>query len=125
LQHGRQVTVQVIRRTANRLAAGPLCGDAPAATIAFTTATALATQAATEASTFTLAPNPARDRATLTLAAPLPQPTAMQVLDALGRPVRQQALPARATTAVLDLTGLPAGLYLVRGGGATGRLVVE
>lgn len=34
-------------------------------------------------------------------------------------------LPAHATAAPLDLRGLPAGLYRVRCGGATQRLVLE
>jgi hypothetical protein len=125
LQPNSAVTVQVIRFTSNRFSAGPLCGPAPAATITFTTlADPLAATPATGAGQFSLAPNPARDRATLMLAA-RPQPTPVQVLDALGRPVRQLLLPARATSAVLDVAGLPAGLYLVRCGAATRRLRVE
>jgi hypothetical protein len=60
----------------------------------------------------------------------LPEPTTtikqpVLVLDALGREVRRQSLPARATTATLDLRGLAPGLYVVRCGAATGKLVVE
>ena len=47
------------------------------------------------------------------------------VLDAVGRVVRRQQLAAQAAAATLDLTGLPAGVYAVRCGTATARLVVE
>lgn len=73
---------------------------------------------------FRLWPNPARREVTLQL--PVAN-TSVTVLDLLGRPVQHQR--AAATTAVLDVSGLPAGTYLVRvegaGGTATQRLVVE
>jgi hypothetical protein len=47
------------------------------------------------------------------------------VLDALGRAVRRQVVPARAAAVTLSVAGLAPGLYLVRCGAATGRLVVE
>jgi hypothetical protein len=60
-----------------------------------------------------LYPNPTREgQATLLV----PTSTAagqVQVLDALGRLVRQQALTAGGAT-TLKLVGLPAGMYLVR-----------
>ncbi len=68
---------------------------------------------------FTLAPNPAHHTATLTGA---PGATAT-LLDGLGRTVRTAPLTQGAAT--LDVRGLPAGLYVVRAGGATRRLVVE
>lgn len=68
---------------------------------------------------FTLAPNPAHHTATLTGA---PGPT-VTLLDALGRTVR--TVPLTNGDATLDVHGLPAGLYLVRAGQATRRLVVE
>jgi hypothetical protein len=73
---------------------------------------------------FSLAPNPAHTQSAFTLAA---EAEARQVLliDPLGREVRRQLLPARATTATLDLRGLAPGLYVVRCGAATGKLVVE
>ena len=43
----------------------------------------------------------------------------------VGRVVRRQPVAARSTAAQLDLTGLPTGLYTVRCGTATGKLVVE
>ncbi len=52
----------------------------------------------------------------------------VQVLDALGRPVRLMRLPTELTSCALDMRGQPVGLYLVqvlmRGGQvATCRLV--
>jgi hypothetical protein len=74
-----------------------------------------ATRTATPAEVFTLAPNPAATQVRLSW------PEA----SATARPVRRQELPARATSAALDVQGLTPGLYLVRCGTATGRLVVE
>jgi hypothetical protein len=72
-------------------------------------------------------PNPAfaGARAGLRLPAPAAVAQTAVLLDALGRPVRQLAVPARATDVALDLTGLAPGLYLLRVGAATGRLVVQ
>ncbi len=67
----------------------------------------------------TLAPNPAHHTATLSGAT---APTAT-LIDGLGRVVRTWPLAPGPST--LDLRGLPAGLYVVRAGGATRRLVVE
>lgn len=84
-----------------------------------------ANRATTFAETFTLAPTPATTATGLTWPAATPAPRPVQVLDGLGRTVRQQVLPAHATQASLDLVGLVPGLYLVRCGTAVGRLVVE
>ena len=72
-----------------------------------------------------LYPNPARGTATVALPAGLAgQP--LRLHDALGHELRRFAAPAPgATEALLDLRGLPAGLYLLRIGEATGKLVVE
>ena len=85
----------------------------------------LATKAAGGPAALALFPNPARHAATLRLPAPAAEPLPLALLDALGRLVRQQTLPAHAAEAVLDLAGLPPGLYLVRAGAATSRLAVE
>ena len=70
---------------------------------------------------FTLAPNPAHHAATLS---GLPaNVTTATLRDALGRTVRSWRLEPGAPT--LDLRGLAAGLYFVRAGGATRRLMVE
>ncbi|SHJ63785.1 hypothetical protein SAMN02745146_3605 [Hymenobacter daecheongensis DSM 21074] len=71
-----------------------------------------------------LSPNPARLTARLTLPAET-TPRTLLVLDAQGRPVRQQVVPAHAGSAVLDVAGLAAGLYIVRCGAVAGRLIVE
>jgi hypothetical protein len=76
------------------------------------TASPLATTSALQAA-LTVFPNPAHDgQATLLV----PTGTAagqVQVLDALGRLVRQQALAVGGST-TLKLAGLPAGVYVVR-----------
>ena len=83
----------------------------------------LATTAAKATPAAQLFPNPAHGTATLRLpagAARLP----LALSDALGRLVRQFPAPAGAE-AVLDLRGLPAGVYWVRCGALSQRLVVE
>ncbi|SFQ78693.1 T9SS type A sorting domain-containing protein [Hymenobacter arizonensis] len=70
-----------------------------------------------------LFPNPARSTATLRLPAST-MPTPLTLLDAKGRSVRRYPAPAAAETS-LDLRGLPAGLYLLRGTGLLQRLLVE
>ena len=71
----------------------------------------------------TLFPNPARRTATLRLPAGTPA-APLTLTDALGRAVRRYPAPAGPETA-LDLGGLPAGLYLLRGAGPARRLVVD
>ena len=88
-------------------------------------ATALATRPAAAALALACYPNPARTAATLRLPASTPEPRTATLADALGREVRRLPVPARAATATLDLADLAPGLYLVRCGAATGRLVVE
>ncbi len=72
---------------------------------------ALATTNA-QALTLALYPNPATGTTTLALAA-ANQARSVAVLDAVGRVVRQQQLPAQAATATLNLAGLPSGVYAV------------
>ncbi len=84
-----------------------------------------AARAALPAELFTLAPNPATKEVRLAWPEASATPRPVQVLDALGREVRRQELPARATTAALGVEGLAPGLYLVRCGTAISRLVVE
>ena len=88
------------------------------------TATATATATAAAGEVLRLFPNPAHAAATLRLPATA-APTEIALLDALGRPVRRYPVPAHATEAALDLRGLPAGLYVLRAGAASVRLVVE
>lgn len=71
-----------------------------------------------------LAPNPAHGSTQLLLPATADaQPVVL--FDALGREVRRQSVPTRTTSATLNVAGLTPGLYVVRYGTATGRLVVE
>ncbi|QKG51590.1 hypothetical protein [Hymenobacter sp. BRD67] len=71
-----------------------------------------------------LAPNPATAASMLTLSA-MAAPCPIQLLDALGREVRSFVLPAHATTLLLDLAGLPAGIYVVRYGLTNTRLEIK
>ena len=85
----------------------------------------LATAAARATPAAQLFPNPAHGTATLRLPATAArQPLTLTLTDALGRLVRQYPAPA-GPDAVLDLRGLPAGVYLVRCGELSQRLVVE
>ena len=70
-----------------------------------------------------LYPNPAHHTATLRLPVG-PAAAPLTLTDALGRAVRRYPAPAGPETA-LDLGGLPAGLYLLRGAGPAQRLAVE
>ena len=70
-----------------------------------------------------LFPSPAHGTATLRLPAGTAL-TPFTLTDALGRAVRHYPAPA-GSEAVLDLQGLPAGLYLLRGTGPAQRLLVE
>jgi hypothetical protein len=82
-------------------------------------------KAGSPAEAISLAPNPARQQAQLTWATPAPTARTLGVFDGLGRLVREQPVPAQATTASLNVRGLVPGLYLVRCGTAVSRLVVE
>lgn len=71
-----------------------------------------------------LFPNPAPGVATLQLAG-AGQARTVQLLDALGRLVHSQPLPAGAISTVLELRGLSAGSYIVRCGSLSTHLSVE
>jgi hypothetical protein len=87
-------------------------------------ATTITATAASQASALgVLYPNPAHQTATLRRPAGS-TPTSLTLLDAQGRSVRRYSAPAAAEVA-LDLRGLPAGLYLLRGAGLLQRLLVE
>lgn len=90
-----------------------------------TTNTVLAATEAAPALAFGLLPNPAHEAAQLQLAVASPAAQAVQMLDVLGRPVRTLTLAAGATRVSLPVEGLPVGLYLVRVGTTTQRLVLE
>ncbi|WP_345237333.1 IPT/TIG domain-containing protein [Hymenobacter saemangeumensis] len=80
--------------------------------------------ASAQAAALALYPNPARTAVTLSLPATA-QARPVLVLDALGRQVGASLLPSKATSTLLDLRELPAGIYTVRCGAATTKLVVE
>ena len=84
----------------------------------------LATTTTNPPSETSLFPNPAATYTTLRLPA-VTEARPVQVLDALGRPVRRQLLPARTAATALDLSGLAPGVYLVRCGAMMARLLVE
>ncbi|MGY3087879.1 hypothetical protein ACVWYF_000905 [Hymenobacter sp. UYAg731] len=103
-------------------AGGSTGGDALVGRLA--NSPALATRSATGAAALACFPNPAHSAATLRLPAALEAGT-VALLDGLGRTVRTYALPAHSADITLDLRGLVPGLYGVRCGAASGRLVVE
>jgi endonuclease I len=93
-------------------------------------ATPLAVRGPGTAGQLELYPNPATGRVSLRLPGAATRSATIEVLDALGRTVRQFTAPVgEATAATLELAGLPAGLYAVRlrtaAGLYLGRLVVE
>lgn len=88
-------------------------------------ATLLTSRPALAATPADLYPNPAHEAATLRLPAPFSHPEPVRILDPLGREVRRQAVPAQARQVALNLTGLAAGLYIVRCGTTSQQLVVE
>ena len=90
---------------------------------ALTDPTLTATAAGRTLAPVQLFPNPAHRTATLRLPAGT-APAPLTLTDALGRAVRRYPVPA-GPEAALDLQGLPAGLYLLRGAGPAQRLVVE
>ena len=93
-----------------------------------TAASPLATQAGALQAALTVFPNPTHEGQATLLVPTGTGAGQVQVLDALGRLVRQQALTAGGST-TLKLAGLPAGVYLVRvqtnGEQATRRLTIN
>lgn len=92
---------------------------------AITTNTVTGTSKAAPAVAFALVPNPASASAQLTLAEPTTAEQSVTLLDALGRQVRTQLLPARTTQVTLSVADLPRGVYTVRVGSTAQRLVLE
>lgn len=81
-----------------------------------------AASASTTAEAVSVAPNPAMGRTTVSLSGTA---TRLTLVDALGRTVRTLALSAGQTEANLDVQGLSAGVYTLRAGAVTTRLMVE
>ncbi|UOQ52617.1 T9SS type A sorting domain-containing protein [Hymenobacter cellulosivorans] len=111
----------------NPLVIGPFTFPAPPNTTAYVAQLSdltLGSKHATAQELVSLTPNPAHGSAQLALPAAASIHPVL-VFDALGREVRRQTVPARSTTLTLNVAGLTPGLYVVRYGTATGRLVVE
>ncbi|RZK61766.1 MAG: T9SS type A sorting domain-containing protein, partial [Hymenobacter sp.] len=92
--------------------------------------TPLAVRGGHAAGTLELYPNPATGRVSVRLPGATPRSATVEVLDALGRTVRQLSTTlGDAAPAAVELSGLPAGLYAVRvhtaDGQYLGRIVVE
>jgi hypothetical protein len=73
----------------------------------------LPTRAAQAAAVATLAPNPATESATLTLAQPARTGTMLRLTDALGRQVWSAPVAAGQTAVAVPLAGQPVGMYLL------------
>ena len=71
-----------------------------------------------------IAPNPATTTVTVTLPSEA-QPRLLHVVDALGRNVRSQVVPAHGTSVVLNVAGLHSGLYVVHCGSGAARFLIE
>jgi hypothetical protein len=63
--------------------------------------------------TFTIAPNPIRSEATITLGAPA-QDATIELIDVLGRVVLSQNIPVGATTHLLSTDGIMNGTYFIK-----------
>jgi hypothetical protein len=84
----------------------------------------LGTAPAKTATSLSLAPNPATAFVVLTLpSATIPR--LAQVLNPLGKEVHQQLVPAQSTSVKLTVAGLIPGVYLVRCGEHSERLLIE
>lgn len=105
---------------------GPATGTvATLATLTDATLLATAAPAAALVGAAVLYPNPAHGTTTIRLAAGA-EKQPLSLLDAVGREMRRYPAPAAsATEATLDLTGLPAGLYVLRGSGSSQKLQVQ
>jgi hypothetical protein len=71
-----------------------------------------------------VSPNPAGTSATVQFAA-VKQGTTLYVTDTQGRVVRSSSVAANATQATVDLRSLPPGLYLLRNGANSLKLMKE
>lgn len=70
-------------------------------------------------------PNPTSGKLTAWWTAPPPTGTALEVINAAGQRVTSVAIPAGQQKTELDLTNLPAGLYLLRvGEGVAERIII-
>lgn len=90
-------------------------------TLRFTAGRVSGVAADLAASALSVFPNPASG----TVRVSAPAGATVRVFDALGRPVRTVRIDAAGTEATLALDGLRAGLYTVRAGAASQKLVIE
>lgn len=88
-----------------------------------TDATLTGTRPVSAGAPLPLYPNPAHDRATVRR--PAGPAHTLTLTDALGREVRRYPVLADAAETTLDLRGLPAGLYVLRGAAGRQQLAVE
>ncbi|WP_171025670.1 T9SS type A sorting domain-containing protein [Hymenobacter jeollabukensis] len=70
-------------------------------------------------------PNPAHDLLTVRWPTPLTAPTTLVLADALGRPQRRYAITQGSAQSVLDVQGLPAGVYVLRYGHLSQKLLLQ
>jgi FG-GAP-like repeat/Secretion system C-terminal sorting domain len=77
------------------------------------------------ASALSLSPNPARETVQVQLAHQATENTAVTILDARGAVVRTVRSALGSTTTTVAVGDLPAGVYVVRVGARTQRLVVQ
>lgn len=117
---------QWIRFTVAAPVAGPVSVTTPrgnATGFHLTTLVPLATAADPSAATVALWPNPARTEVRLTVSGGKSE--TVELRNALGQVVRRLISDGAASAVTVSVAGLPAGLYTVRVGARTARLVVE
>jgi len=77
----------------------------------------------------TVSPNPTRDRAVVRFSSAIHTQATLDIHDAQGRRMHSWNLPAGTETVVLDMSGWPAGLYVVRvigpSSAQSARLILE
>lgn len=120
---GGTITVTVPAGATTGLVAVTANGTGNSAT-AFSVATGLSATPGAARDAAAVFPNPAHRAATLRLPAAA-RARRVVLLNAQGQVVRQQAQPAGATAAALDLRGLASGVYWVRCEETALRLLVE
>jgi len=101
----------------NRASRRPVCDtiyDGQAVDYGLIVSAPLATQLLKTRPTLTLSPNPATHQVLITGTDVPAGGAILQVLDARGRTLKEQALPAGPLAELVQLDALPAGMYLVR-----------
>jgi hypothetical protein len=119
------VTVAGLYAAGASLGPLPLTGSSGGAFVGRLTGLPLASATASSITAFGLAPNPATTHVQVNWTGRTGGSQIIQVLDNLGRIVRQLPVPSFTGSAQVDLQGLPAGLFIVRYGPAAARLQIE